>query len=531
MKKTLPLILAAAFRLAGCGNDSNKSENDTQTTKQAQKIERSFDLPNSGAVKITCEYDEAGDEYCSGIYESTGQPVPDDVVRELVEFPIIDENIEKTVQAGCENKILVLTCDLRDEYPNAAFPEPGNPDNAKNKEFNQKKQESRAKAMDAFVKDNPGLLSEQVIQDYKSGGYSFNINLNACDYESFIKKNKYKLYILELHGVVDNTPDPTCANPIDYTILRNDKLSSGKEGSKGEYHIYKDAESWHAFIDSQKTYFNYEGFDFESWSAKYKSLSDNIDFSKYYILAAQFESGTGSAKLNVMKACDNQIEIDMTWCEGKAMTADMAYPLMIIRIPKGDYQVTVGTKGLACDDSHNPLPGMVPTQNEDIQELIENPGTEPDKTCKDAIQYNILEQTNLGGTGDEKDWNKQTAHPINDMKSLTEYLDTLRSRHLGEWTDGKDNSTHYIFDDYTEKYKTFDFKNNMMIALEGGSQPSGGYGMEVAQACDNTIEYNVTWCDDPNIGYTADIGYPFMLISLPKGNYEYKGGTNSHKCK
>jgi hypothetical protein len=55
--------------------------------------------------------------------------------------------------------------------------------------------------------------------------------------------------------------------------------------------------------------------------------------------------------------------------------------------------------------------------------------------------------------------------------------------------------------------------------------------MEVAQACANTIEYNVTWCDDPNIAYTADIGYPFMLISLPKGSYEYKGGTNSHKCK
>ena len=150
--------------------------------------------------------------------------------------------------------------------------------------------------------------------------------------------------------------------------------------------------------------------------------------------------------------------------------------------------------------------------------------------CDNPTLYTVLEKTNLHGSG-ESDWNKQTAHPIHDLTSFADYLDTLRTRHLGEYFDGTDNSKHYYFDSYLEKYKTFDFSINMIVALEGGSQPSGGYDIEVASVCDNTIEYNVTWCNKPDVGYTADIGYPFMLISLPKGDYEYRGGTNPNKCQ
>ncbi len=210
------------------------------------------------------------------------------------------------------------------------------------------------------------------------------------------------------------------------------------------------------------------------------------------------------------------------------MTGDMAYPSMIVRIPKGDYQINIGNKGLACDDNGQPLSGLIPEQKEDIQELKSSENIQT--SCVNAVQYSVLEKNNLNGTGDA-DWQKQTAHPINDMNSLKSYLDTLRERHLGESFDGKDNSSHFVFDDYPEKYKDFDFNARMMVALEGGSQPSGGYGMTVKQVCDSTLEYDVTWCDDPELGYTADIGYPFMLISLPKGQYEYKGGMDSHYCK
>lgn len=528
MVKRFIVLFIAALMFTSCGSDSNKEDDIRSASNALTKIERTYVLPNTGSVKVTCEYTDSGDEICTGIYEATGLQVPADVVNELVEFPMIDARIETAVKAGCENKILALNADLRDDYPNILIPESGNPDSALNKEFYQKKQESRAEAMDAFVADNPGLLSDAVVQDYKSGGYSFMFNLNACDYDEFIKKNKYKLHILELSGVVDSTPAQACDNPLDYVILRNDNLSIGKENnSKGEYHIFDNAASYHEYVDSQEPYYTKNGqinIDFDGWASKYKSIADNIDFGKYNLLTIQTESGSGSVQLKVMKACNNQLEVDSTWCEGHAMTADMAYPIMMIRIPKITPDVTIGTKGLACNED-SPLPGSVPEQNVDIQELKES----TTGSCDNPVSYTMLERTNLGGSGDAN-WNTQTAHPIHDLTSFAEYLDTLRTRLLGEYFDGADNSTHYSFDSYLEKYKDFDFNTNMLVALEGGSQPSGGYGIEVASVCNNTVEFNITWCNSPDIGYTADIGYPFMLISLPKGDYAYKGGVNPNKC-
>lgn len=168
----------------------------------------------------------------------------------------------------------------------------------------------------------------------------------------------------------------------------------------------------------------------------------------------------------------------------------------------------------------------VPADDNKEALLPKNTETESVSSCDNLIVYTVLEIENLGGSGDYN-WNTQTAHPIYDEASFAEYLDTLRTRLLGEWFD---NSSHFVFDNYLEKYKEFDFNTNMLVALEGGSQPSSGFGIEVAQVCGNTVEFYVTWCNRPDIGYTADIGYPFMLISLPKGSYDYKGGVNANKC-
>ena len=519
--KKIAILMASALVLWGCGSASEHSVDTPSSYQQAQTgFERTYEL-HSGTVKITCEYDEAGDEHCSGIYEATGEAVPSDVVNEVVESPHIDPKIEQAIEGGCENKILVLSCELRDGYPEIAFPAPGEPDNPKNKEFIQKQQEARNQAMDEFVAANPGLLSEATINGYKSGSSIFDFNLNACDYADFIKKNKYKLYILELHGVVDNPPREACSNEIDYNILFNENNNFGPSDNTGSYKIFETADAYHQFIDSKKQYISWEGFDFDAWAEKMKAYSQKIDFAKDNLIAIESEVSSGSAKLRVMEACDGKLEADITWCAGKAMTADVTYPMMIARIAKGAYQVTVGAKGLACDDSYEPLPGMVPEQKDGVK-------GQPDMaSCDSAISYEILKQTNLGGSG-EFNWNKQSAHVFHDMASFEAYLDTLRAAHLGEWMDGLTHEIHYSFD--PEEFKDFDFNNYMLVALEGGSQPSGGYGMRIESACNNKVVYNVVWCDAPDIGYTADIGYPFILASFAKGDYEFAGGNNSKYC-
>ena len=521
--KKIAIIMVSALVLGGCGSSSEHRSDIPSSYQQAQtSVERTYEL-HSGTVKITCEYDEAGDEHCSGIYVATGQVVPSDVVDEVVESPIIDPRIEQAIAGGCENKILVLACELRDGYPQIAYPAPGEPDNPKNKEFIQKQLDASRQAMDEFVAANPGLLSDGVIAGYKSGYPIFEFNLNACDYADFIKRNKYKIYILELHGVVDNPPVVECSNEVDYSILFNENIGFGPSG-KGFYKVFETADAYHQFIDSQKQYIEWEGFDFNQWAGKMKSLSQKIDFAKDNLIVINAETGSGSIRLMVTEACDGKFEVDTTWCAGKAMTDDMAYPMMVARIAKGEYQLTVGSKGLACDDSYEPLPGMVPAQKLDIQDL-----SQVVPACAHEISYEILKRVNLSGSG-EINWNKQSAHVFHDMASFEAYLDTLRAKHLGEGEDGLTHEISYVFDGYAEEYKDFDFNANMLVALEGGSQPCGGYGMRIENACDNKVVYNVVWCDAPDIGYQPDIGYPFILASFAKGDYEFVGGTNSKAC-
>ncbi|GEM_PF-5615641 len=530
MKKMM-FIAISTLMFFGCSESSNKKADDPISHQQAQtKTEQTFEIPNHGTVKITCEYDQSSEETCTGTVEATGDPLPADTVHELAQSPMIDNKIEEALKDGCDNKTLVLICELRDDYPLLALPDPGNPNSAKNKEFYQKKHESHAKAVDAFVADNPGLLSDEEIEAFKATEYGFTFNLDACAYTEFIQKNKNKIYILELMGVVDNTSKTECTKDLDYTILFNDNAGLGPQGNHGTYQIFKDAESYKKYIDSKKQYVTWEGFDFDNWSAKLKSLSNKVDFTKDNLVLVDMEVGSGSIHLRVLNACDDQFEVASTWCEGHPMTNDMAYPMMIARMAKGDVQVKISSKGLACSNNGSILPGQLPDQKEDIQEL-----TSPDKpapakpACDNEIPFKVLEKINLLGTGDHN-WNQQSAHVFKDMKSFEEYLDSLRAAHLGEWTDGKDNSVHYDFDGYPEKYKDFDFNTNILVAFEGGSQPTSGYGMAIESACNNKVEYNVTWCDSPEIAYTADIGYPFILASFAKGEYEFVGGVNSHIC-
>ena len=155
------------------------------------------------------------------------------------------------------------------------------------------------------------------------------------------------------------------------------------------------------------------------------------------------------------------------------------------------------------------LPGKVET-------VVEYPA------CDSPIDYEVIIDVQNVSNG-EYNWNKQTAIPIHSEEEFETWLDAamLHDNYMWPLTDSGMNKLKQAIDQT-------DFSKDELVVLEGGSQPADTFYITVNNACGNEIIYNVEEC--LNTGHGTGIGYPFMIIRLPKGEYTFTGGFRQINC-
>ncbi|MBR4986780.1 MAG: hypothetical protein IKY83_13695 [Proteobacteria bacterium] len=151
-----------------------------------------------------------------------------------------------------------------------------------------------------------------------------------------------------------------------------------------------------------------------------------------------------------------------------------------------------------------------------IETIVEYPA------CDSPIDYEVIIVVQNLSNG-EYNWKKQTAIPIHSEEEFENWLDAamLHDNYMWPLTDSGMNKLKQAVDQT-------DFSKDELVVLEGGSQPAETFYITVNNACGNEIIYNVEEC--LNTGHGAGIGYPFMIIRLPKGEYTFTGGFRQVNC-
>ena len=154
------------------------------------------------------------------------------------------------------------------------------------------------------------------------------------------------------------------------------------------------------------------------------------------------------------------------------------------------------------------LPGKVETK-------VEYP------ECTKPLDYEVIGQLQNDATG-EYNWNKQTNIPIHSAEDLDNWINTsMLNENAYMWA-------VYDIDQLKELAAKTDFSKYMWVVLEGGSQPAESFFVQIDHACDHEMIYNVIEC--LNTAHGAGIGYPFMIVQLPKGEYTFTGGFRQENC-
>ena len=141
--------------------------------------------------------------------------------------------------------------------------------------------------------------------------------------------------------------------------------------------------------------------------------------------------------------------------------------------------------------------------------------------CQKPLEYEVIAKLQ-NKANDEYNWNKQTSIPIHSAEDLDNWINTsMLNENAYMWA-------VYDIDQLKETAAKSDFSKYMWMVLEGGSQPAETFYVQVDYACDHEMIYNVIEC--LNTGHGAGIGYPFMIVQLPKGEYTFTGGFRQENC-
>ena len=156
------------------------------------------------------------------------------------------------------------------------------------------------------------------------------------------------------------------------------------------------------------------------------------------------------------------------------------------------------------------LPGKVET-------VVEYP------PCDEPIGYETILNVANDSNNEDYHWNTQTAIPIHSEEDLDNWLKVAmfnEDAYMWSLTDAQVNALKQLANQT-------DFSKDEWVVLEGGSQP-GQLSLRIDNACGNEIIFNVIDC--LNGGSYPSIGYPYMIIRLPKGEYTFTGGFRQINC-
>jgi hypothetical protein len=366
MKKLFVFICLAAL-LSACGNSDDSPEQSNEAkklklvgvTQQALTLREMVVPMDDSSLSVSCYLDETAKVVCKGEF-ANGEYATSEQVQAVLGTLQLDPNIDKALKAGCDNKTLLLVVE-----PKLALPEVDESEfcfwtdenntiiscdgkvvsqseaeainNQRLEKLKSDLSSARKAGLDKFMEVNPDLVSANKAKDYLDALYgALDIKMDACDWQSFIDLNRDILDIVEFRALVDNDVQQACT------------------GESVEYKVLLKADT---YSDSSKPAPSFKVISSNDDLALFKSfgLDDNvikaIDFTKdvVLLLSAGEKSDTGYS-LRIDDICaDSKIDVQIINCAGQPADDALSEPIMLIQLPKNNYEVEFSNHEIVCE--------------------------------------------------------------------------------------------------------------------------------------------------------------------------------------
>lgn len=365
--KRLFVFICFAGLLSACGNSDGSSEQSNAAkslklvgvTKNALTLREIVVPMEDSSLSVTCYLDETAKEVCKGEFANGETATPEQVQSALGSLQI-DPKIDATLRAECDNKTLLLVVE-----PKLALPEVDESEfcfwtdenntiiscdgkvvsQAEAEAINNQRLEklkldissARKAGLDKFMELNPDLVNADQAKAYLDALYgALNIKMDACDWQSFIDKNRNILDIVEFRALVDNDVQKACTGEsVEYKILLKADTYSDSSITATSFKVISSKDD----LDSFKSF----------------GLSDNtinsIDFTKdvVVLLSGGKKNNTGYS-LKIDDICvDSKIDVQIINCAGQPADDALSEPIMLIQLPKNNYEVEFSDREIVCE--------------------------------------------------------------------------------------------------------------------------------------------------------------------------------------
>lgn len=365
--KRLFVFICFAGLLSACGNSDGSSEQSNAAkslklvgvTKNALTLREIVVPMEDSSLSVTCYLDETAKEVCKGEFANGETATPEQVQSALGSLQI-DPKIDAILRAECDNKTLLLVVE-----PKLALPEVDESEfcfwtdenntiiSCDGKVVSQAEAEAinnqrlgklkldissaRKAGLDKFMELNPDLVNADQAKAYLDALYgALNIKMDACDWQSFIDKNRNILDIVEFRALVDNDVQKACTGEsVEYKILLKADTYSDSSIPATSFKVISSKDD----LDSFKSF----------------GLNDNtinsIDFTKdvVVLLSGGKKNNTGYS-LKIDDICvDSKIDVQIINCAGQPADDALSEPIMLIQLPKNNYEVEFSDREIVCE--------------------------------------------------------------------------------------------------------------------------------------------------------------------------------------
>ena len=365
--KRLFVFICFAGLLSACGNSDGSSEQSNAAkslklvgvTKNALTLREIVVPMEDSSLSVTCYLDETAKEVCKGEFANGETATPEQVQSALGSLQI-DPKIDATLRAECDNKTLLLVVEPKlalpdvDESEFCFWTDENNTiiscdgkvvSQAEAEAINNQRLEklkldissARKAGLDKFMELNPDLVNADQAKAYLDALYgALNIKMDACDWQSFIDKNRNILDIVEFRALVDNDVQKACTGEsVEYKILLKADTYSDSSIPATSFKVISSKDD----LDSFKSF----------------GLNDNtinsIDFTKdvVVLLSGGKKNNTGYS-LKIDDICvDSKIDVQIINCAGQPADDALSEPIMLIQLPKNNYEVEFSDREIVCE--------------------------------------------------------------------------------------------------------------------------------------------------------------------------------------
>ena len=195
---------------------------------------------------------------------------------------------------------------------------------------------ARKASLDTFMANNPNLVSEDKAKSYLDVLYGgLDIKLDACDWVSFIDKNRDILDIVELRALVDTYIPTTCTASVEHTVLLK----------ANNYNVGTNIAPSFKSLSTTEELFAYKSMGLND------NVIDAIDFTKDVVLyLSAGQKPTTGYSLQIDDICvDSKIEAHVVHCAGQSDDDALSEPMMLLQLPINDYEVEFINREIICE--------------------------------------------------------------------------------------------------------------------------------------------------------------------------------------